>query len=99
MSVKSIESTLSERAQVYGSYDNVSRVAQGLKRQLRHGAGWHALSDAQMESLDMICNKLARIVNGNPGYVDSWHDVAGYAQLVVHEMTRSEPGEMVDPRG
>jgi hypothetical protein len=30
----------------------------------------------------MICNKLARIVNGNPYYRDSWHDIVGYAALV-----------------
>ena len=30
----------------------------------------------------MILHKLARILNGDPNYVDSWHDIAGYAILV-----------------
>ena len=34
------------------------------------------------ESLEMLAHKVARILNGNPDYVDSWHDVSGYATLV-----------------
>jgi len=30
----------------------------------------------------MILHKIARIVNGDPDYTDSWHDIAGYAKLV-----------------
>lgn len=35
------------------------------------------------EALDMLANKLSRALNGNPEYVDTWLDIAGYAQLVV----------------
>lgn len=34
----------------------------------------------------MICHKLARIVNGDPGYSDSWRDIAGYAMLVSNRL-------------
>jgi hypothetical protein len=35
------------------------------------------------ESVDMICHKIARIVNGGqPQEIDHWHDIAGYAKLV-----------------
>jgi hypothetical protein len=40
------------------------------------------------ESLDMICNKMSRIVNGNPYYDDSWVDIAGYATLVVKQLEK-----------
>lgn len=97
MSGQHVEDVLVERGRRYGRYDNVSRVAQALKRELRCGASWHALSDAQRESLEMIANKLARIVNApDPGYVDSWTDVAGYAQLVVDEIGRRWPEETDD---
>ena len=36
-----------------------------------------------LESLTLICHKLARIANGDPFYDDSWKDIAGYSQLVV----------------
>jgi hypothetical protein len=42
------------------------------------------------ESLDLIANKLARIVNGDPFYDDSWHDVGGYAKLVEIELAKGK---------
>jgi hypothetical protein len=36
--------------------------------------------------LDMICHKIGRIINGDPDYADSWHDIAGYAQLVANRL-------------
>jgi sulfur carrier protein ThiS len=41
-----------------------------------------------LESLDMIANKIARIVNGDPYYKDSWQDIAGYAQLIVNKLDK-----------
>jgi hypothetical protein len=34
----------------------------------------------------MILHKIARIVNGDSNYADSWHDIGGYAKLVVDEL-------------
>lgn len=34
----------------------------------------------------MICHKMARIINGDPNYRDSWDDVAGYATLVAKRL-------------
>jgi hypothetical protein len=34
----------------------------------------------------MIAHKLGRIVNGDPNYVDSWVDIAGYATLVAKRL-------------
>lgn len=89
MSQRSIETTLAERAARYGEYYQVARLAQALKYELRAGPSWRQLGDAQRESLEMICKKLARIVNGDPTYADSWHDIAGYALLVVTELERA----------
>jgi len=38
------------------------------------------------EALEMILHKIARILNGNPNYADSWQDIAGYAQLIVKRL-------------
>ena len=40
----------------------------------------------QVEALDMIATKIARILNGNPDHVDSWIDIAGYATLVADRL-------------
>lgn len=41
----------------------------------------------QMEALEMIAHKIARILNGDPDYEDSWRDIAGYATLVADRLT------------
>ena len=30
---------------------------------------------------------MKRILNGDPDYHDSWHDIVGYAQLVADELS------------
>jgi hypothetical protein len=47
---------------------------------------WFNLNYDQREALDMICSKMARIMNGDPNYVDSWEDIAGYATLVANRL-------------
>jgi hypothetical protein len=42
------------------------------------------------ESLDMICHKMARILNGNPYHFDSWHDIIGYARLIESELDKDK---------
>jgi hypothetical protein len=34
------------------------------------------------QALCVICDKMARIGNGDPFYDDNWHDIQGYAKLV-----------------
>jgi len=34
----------------------------------------------------MICHKISRIVNGDPNYKDSWHDIIGYAKLIEDKL-------------
>lgn len=77
-----VSDTLEERGKKYGSYSDVAATAQSLKDIVRSAKSWGNMEDQMKESMDMICNKLARIVNGNPYYKDSWHDIAGYATLV-----------------
>ena len=77
-----IAETLDERGRKYGGYMSVATISQDLKEVIRSGPNYHLLDPDMAESLDMICNKLSRIVNGDPFYKDSWHDIIGYAQLV-----------------
>jgi hypothetical protein len=74
-----VKDTLDQRERTYGDYAGVAAAAQYLK-DIVH-TYWSRCNPAQRESLDMICNKIARIVNGDPNYADSWHDIAGYATL------------------
>ena len=87
---KDITETLGQREGHYGSYVRVATTAQWLKEGLRGGDSWGIMEPYMQESLDLIANKLARIVNGDPFYDDSWHDVGGYAKLVEIELTKGK---------
>lgn len=76
-----INSTLSERGARYGNYSDVAGTTQQLMAIVESGANYKHLNAEQKTSLFMICNKIARAVNGDPDYEDNWHDIAGYATL------------------
>lgn len=84
-----INETLKERGDRYGSFKEHARIAQNIKRAMRDSPNWESLPDDMKESLDMNANKTARILNGDPFYPDSWHDIAGYATLVEKELNNA----------
>jgi Domain of unknown function (DUF6378) len=81
-----INKTLAAREKTYGDYEKVALISQVIKDILREGDQYIYLRAYQLESLDMIANKLARIVNGDPKYHDSWHDIQGYAKIVADKL-------------
>lgn len=79
-----VDAILDERGDRYGSFMGHAHITIALKQILHNkiaSRDLHLFPD-QLEALDMICHKLGRIVNGDPDYVDSWIDIAGYATLV-----------------
>jgi hypothetical protein len=80
---------LNEREKTHGPYERTARLSQMLKQVVGDGiAGSPGEFDhVAMESLDMICSKLARILSGNPDEPDHWDDIAGYAKLVSENLT------------
>ena len=83
-----IGETLIERRGRYGPYDETTRLAQQIKDVMRTSGNWNSglLTFSMRESLDMIAAKLARILNGDPDYQDSWHDICGYAKLIEKQL-------------
>lgn len=81
-----IDEILEERGGNYGDFHTQANLSQTLKAiVMQHYVNIHneSMPNFMAESLAMICHKIARIVNGNPMYKDSWVDIAGYSQLVV----------------
>lgn len=76
-----LEATLAERGSRYGAFSGHARITWALKRVMQDTPNWSTLSDPHKEALDMIAHKIARILNGDPNYDDSWRDIAGYATL------------------
>lgn len=81
VSMTDINTTLNERGARYGNYSDVAGVTQALMSIVESGANYEHLNAEQKTSLFMICNKIARAVNGDPQYFDNWRDIAGYATL------------------
>ena len=83
-----IENTLQERGARYGTFEDHAYISQLLKNVISSSLKKKnkRLADDQHEALDMIAHKMVRILNGDPDYADSWHDIAGYAQLIADRL-------------
>lgn len=76
-----IDGILERRETTHGNFEQVSRIAQGIKRCLRSGDTYDKLDARQKEALDLLSTKMARIVNGDGDHPDHWDDTIGYGQL------------------
>jgi hypothetical protein len=83
-----IEALVDSRQPLYGSFKRRATLLVHLRFVLHNHleGSAHTLSPVQTVALGEICNKISRIVNGDPNVVDSWRDIAGYATLVVNEL-------------
>ena len=81
-----IEKTLAERGERYGAFPGHAKITQNIKRAMRESRNWDVLTDQQREALEMVAHKVGRILNGDPNYHDSWHDIIGYTKLVADEL-------------
>ena len=83
-----IKSILNERGDRYGDFSNFAKISQELKFKV----SIYLTTDDKVinEGLEMIMHKIARILNGDPFYDDSWRDIAGYATLVADYVKRKE---------
>lgn len=90
MDVKQI---LQEHESRYGNFNDLSLIAQNLKYELRLSKKFKQLNADQREALEMIQHKIARILNGDPNYADSWLDIAGYAQLIANRLQQTQKAD------
>jgi len=83
-----INDVLQERGSRYGSFSNHARICQTLKAVINTNliSINKNLAPDQQQALDVICDKIARMINGDPDYLDNWVDIAGYAKLVADRL-------------
>jgi hypothetical protein len=98
-----LQVVLDERGKTYGEFIDQAVITQALKEPLRSHPNWEELRPDVREALEMICSKMARIVNGDPWHRDSWVDIAGYATLVERTIPSlaapPAPCSFIDPDG
>lgn len=90
-----IEATLAERGTRYGAYPDHARITQALKAVMQAEKKYATLAPHQKETLEMIAHKIGRILNGDPNYHDSWHDIVGYAKLSADELLPKTPVKLI----
>lgn len=88
----SVEDTLLERGKRYGDFSDHARVCQNIKGAMNAAPKWPDLSDVQAQALEVIADKIARILTGDPNYDDNWHDIQGYARLVEERLPKAAGG-------
>lgn len=81
-----INEILVERGKRYGPYSTTAVIAQQLKMMMHETPSWCRLTAVQRESLEMIQHKIARMLNGDPHYIDNVRDIVGYAVLMLEDM-------------
>ena len=79
---KSIDSTLDERQATYGDFADHAMITQQIKKAMVDSRNWRLLSESKKECLEMVAHKIGRILNGDPEFHDSWHDIIGYVTLI-----------------
>jgi hypothetical protein len=83
-----ISDTLDERGTRYGEFEHQAEYADAINDVYESSPNWKKMQPDQREGLRIIANKIGRILNGDPDYADSWHDIAGYATLVDKRLSQ-----------
>lgn len=63
-----------------------AHVAQAIKAAMHDSPNWESMSSSQREGLDMIAQKLARILTGNHAADEHWEDIVGYTEMIRKEL-------------
>lgn len=95
---QTIDTTLAERGSRYGEFPEHAKITQSLKRVMQASPKWAELRDDQKEALEMTAHKIGRILNGDPNYHDSWHDINGYIKLVADTLIAAPAAVAAQPK-
>ena len=72
-----IEKVLEERKTRYGTFRDNAEIAQKIKSVLYDHPNWDKMPYDNRQALCVICDKMARMMTGDPDYDDSWVDIIG----------------------
>ena len=81
---------LNEREQTHGAFREVAGYSQAIKSLMRSSRNWARLDVAQAQALEVVADKMARILCGDPSFQDHWQDGAGYFELVLRDLVQAQ---------
>ncbi len=79
----STDAILKERGKTHGEITDNAQTTIELWQVMEKGKNWSRLSATQKHSLYMTQHKIARILAGDPDFIDHWEDPAGYLTAVA----------------
>jgi predicted nucleic acid-binding OB-fold protein len=82
----SIAQILEQRKSQHGDLLTQATISQGMKDVMRGTQRWNDLKPDQKECLEMVVHKIARILAGDPNFVDHWDDISGYSILISNRL-------------
>lgn len=93
-----IATILEERNSTHGEFKDNAHLTVEMEYAASQGKNWSKFSDVQTLATRMILHKLSRALSGDHNHVDTWEDIAGYAELVVRDLREEERtrGSIVD---
>ena len=91
-----IEAVLEERGSRYGSFQDHAVICQDLQSVLWGTPNWNKLPADVRQSMLTMCDKFARVLNGDPSYDDNWVDIIGYSTLVLNRIRSDERAQAGD---
>lgn len=81
-----VNAILQQRGARYGDFRDHALVAQSIKRAYSASPNYRDLPDMHRQALEVIADKIARILTGDYNYDDNWIDIQGYARLVQERL-------------
>jgi hypothetical protein len=91
--LENVDNTLDSREKEYGHYCDLAYLLEKIIEAYESSVNYRMLKPYQKVALYMDAMKTVRILNGNPSNIDSWHDKAGYAELVVKELRKEQAND------
>ena len=88
-----VNETLDAREGEYGEYRELAVLLESILSVYECSNNYCRMKPYQRVALYMDAMKTVRILNGNPDNIDSWHDKAGYAELVVKELRKEQAND------
>lgn len=83
-----IDEIFTQRTEKYGDYRTLAALSDRLQSVMQESSNWDKLEPYQRESLRWTAHKIARALNGDPSYIDSWRDGGGYMELAAREIEK-----------
>ena len=88
-----VNETLDDREEEYGRYRDLAQLLEAIINVYNTSENYRRLLPYQRVALYMDAMKTVRILNGNYNNIDSWHDKAGYSELVVKELRKEQAND------